>query len=165
VVEVVEESLDVRFHDIVVLPKLELEGQLVYGVQRSHVRAIAITTAQKVLLVDGLQDARDGELQQLVLYRRNPQRAQLAFPFGDVLPSNEFGSVSLLLESLHQVVDVLIEVLFIVLGAHAVYAVGGILANVAPALAEKILVEQLVQIAEPMLRFGLGLVRYSLQEG
>ena len=61
--------------------------------------------------------------------------------------------------------EVLIEVALIVLGADVVNAVRRLLADVAPSLVEIILVEQLIEVAEPMLGLRLGLFRYSLQEG
>ncbi len=73
--------------------------------------------------------------------------------------------VLLPLESLNEVVDILIEVLLILLSADAVNAIRRILADVAPTLFEKRLIEQLVEVAEPMLGLRLGLFRYSLQEG
>jgi len=61
--------------------------------------------------------------------------------------------------------DILIEVLLIVLGTYPVNAIRCVFADVAPALFEIRLVEQLVQIAEPMLGLLFRFLRYALQEG
>ena len=132
VVEVVEEALDVGFDHIVVVPELQLDGQLVHAVQGSNVRSVAITAAQEVRLKDRFQDALDRQLQQLVLSGRYPQGAQSSVALGDVLPSDELGVISLPFETLDQSSDVLRQVLLVLCRAHSVDAVGGIFANVAP---------------------------------
>jgi hypothetical protein len=160
-----EEPLDVRFYHTVVPPELKLNGQPVNGVQRSHLRPVPIATAQKLLLIDGLQYPRDGELPPLLLDGGDASRAQLAIPFRDVPPSDAFGTVSLPLESLHEGVNVLIEMALIVLRTDAVHPRGCLLADVPPALFETRLVEQLIEVTEPMFRVLLGLLRYALQDG
>jgi hypothetical protein len=59
----IEEPLDVRFHHHIILSKLELEGELVYGLLCPKMRTISLTTAQKVLLIDGCEYPRDRKLQ------------------------------------------------------------------------------------------------------
>jgi hypothetical protein len=89
----------------------------------------------------------------------------LAVAFRDIAPFNEFGSVALPLQSLDEVVNVLLEMLLVRLRADAIDAIRRILADVAPALSEIRLIQQLVEVAKPMLRLLAGLLRYSLQEG
>jgi hypothetical protein len=68
------------------------------------------------------------------------------------------GSVPLPLPALDHIVDVGVEVGLVVLGTDMVDALRSLLPQVAPALFEKRLVEQLVAVAEPMLRVLLGLL-------
>src|SRR2546421_12340549 len=98
--------------------------------------AIPIATAQAILLVDGGEEARDRPLQQLVLHGRYPYRSQLAVPFGAIVPSDQLGAVALPLQSLHQVADVRVQVLLVCLRAHLIDAVGGVCADVTPAVPE-----------------------------
>jgi hypothetical protein len=82
---------------------------------------IPIATAQEVLLVDGFQEARHCQLQELVFYGGDAQRSLRAIPVGNVLSSDEFGTVSLLPQALHEVVDVLVQVLLVGLRTHTVH--------------------------------------------
>jgi len=59
---------DVRFHPPGIASALELDGQGIHGIQRTHLRAIPVTTPQEVLLVDGFEEARHCQLQELVCY-------------------------------------------------------------------------------------------------
>ena len=58
-IEIVEKPLDVGFNHEVVLTKLELDRQFVDRVKRPFLRPVPLTTAQKILLVDGFQYPRD----------------------------------------------------------------------------------------------------------
>jgi hypothetical protein len=81
------------------------------------------------------------------------------------VPLDAFGSVALPLQSLDEVVNVLIEMLLIRLGADLIDARRRVLPDVAPALSELCLMEPLVEVAKPMLRWLSGLLRDSLHEG
>ena len=70
--QVVEETLDIGFDHVVVGAELELDGELIHGVQRPDLRAVAVGAAQEVLLIDGFENAFDGQLQQLVFRGRYP---------------------------------------------------------------------------------------------
>jgi hypothetical protein len=72
VIDVVEEALDIRFDHPVVAPNLALDRQFVPCVQGSPVWPIPIATAQDILLVDGCEEARDRQLQPLVVDGRSP---------------------------------------------------------------------------------------------
>jgi hypothetical protein len=85
--------------------------------------------------------------------------------FRDIVPLDAFGSVALPLQSLDQVVNVLLEMLLVRLSADVIDARRRILADVAPALSEIRLIEQLVEVAKPVLRLLVGLLRYPLPEG
>jgi hypothetical protein len=116
----VDEPLDVRFDRKVGPPALALHGQPSNGVPRSHVRPVPIATPQDILLVDSLQYPRDGELPQLILDGGDASRAPLAVPCRDVPPSDELSAVALPLESLHEMVKVLLEMALIVRRTDAV---------------------------------------------
>src|SRR2546425_9636122 len=89
-IDAVKEALDVRFHHVVIVPKLELDRQFVYGIQGPHPRSIAITTAQEVLLVDGFEEAGGRHLQQLVFYGGESERAPPAGSFWEVVGPHAF---------------------------------------------------------------------------
>jgi len=125
---------------------------------------IPITTAHKVLLVDGFEYPLHRQLQQLILYDRYSQRTLgLAILFGNVLPSDEFGSVSLPLELLDKLLDVLVQVLLVLPCTHPIHTVSGVFADVAPGIQQHFFVEHPIQVLKPMLLLLSGLLRYSLQ--
>ncbi len=159
----VKEALAVRLHHVVIVPKLELDRQFVYGLHCPPARSIPITTAQEILLVDGFEEVGDRHLPQLVLYGGNAEGSQLAVPFRDRVALNEFRPVALRLEALHQVPDIPLQVLLIVLRADLVHAIGGVFLDRAPALFEPLLIEHPVQLAKPILLLTLSLLCYSLQ--
>jgi hypothetical protein len=163
--KVVTEPLDGRFHHNVIPPAWALDGQPVDGLQGSHLRTIAIATAQHVLLGDGLPYPRDAELPQRSLDSGDAQRAQRSITVRDVLPLDDFGSVRLPLESRYEVVHGLVERALIVLHTDAVHPEGCLLADIPPALVETRLVAPLIAVAEPMLGLLLGLLRDPRQEG
>jgi hypothetical protein len=88
-----------------------------------------------------------------------------AIPFGNVLSSDEFGAVPLLLQALDKVMDVRIQVLLIFLNAPLVHPGGGFLLDVAPALLQKVPVQQPIEVAAPIPLLTCRLLGYSLQVG
>src|SRR6185295_16992927 len=86
-------------------------------------------------------------------------------PFGNILSSDEFGVVPLLLQTLHEVVDVCVQVLLVFLGTHLVHPGGGILPDVPPALLQEVLIEHPIEVAEPITLLTCSLLCYSLQGG
>jgi hypothetical protein len=158
VIDVVDEACDIRFPHPVVWPTLELDRQFVHRVQSSHVWPIPIPTPPELLLVDGCEEVRDRQLQQFILDGRDPQRSQLAMLCGDIVPSEPFGSVTLPLQSLHQWPDVLSQVLLVRLRAHLIDAVGGLFAEIPPAVRQQFLVEHPIEVAKPILLVACGLL-------
>ena len=165
VIDVVEEASDIRFDHPGASPKLARDRPCVYRVQGPHLWPLSIATAQKILLVEGGEEARDRQRQQLILDGRYPQRSQLAVLFGDIVPSDPCGSVALPLQSLHQWPDVRFQVLLVRVRAHLIDAVGGLLADITPAVLEQLLIEPPVEVANPILRVAFGLLCYALQGG
>src|SRR5208337_856745 len=62
-IDVVEESLDVRFHNPTVPPILQLIREVPYRIKRATTRTIPIAAIEKVLLINGLQDLGYRKLQ------------------------------------------------------------------------------------------------------
>src|SRR5437868_831834 len=141
VTDVVKEALDVGLDLEVVPSELKLHGQFINCVVCSFLRPIPITTAQEILLVDGLQYSSDRKLQQLVFYYWYPERSKSTVRFGYVVSTYQSGSVALPLQPLDQIPDVCDQVLRILLCAHSVDAVCGVLPYIAPAVEQKILVD------------------------
>jgi hypothetical protein len=94
-------------------------------------------------------------------HHRYPSRALLAVPFGAIVPSDQLGPVALPLQTLHQVADVLVQILLVCLRAHLIDPVGGVFADVLPALLKQCLVEPLMAVAigptRRLPRLGSGL--------
>jgi hypothetical protein len=123
--------------------------------------SIPIATAQEILRVDGCEKARDRQLQQGVCHGRYPSGAPLAVPFWAIVPSDQLGPVVLPLQTLHQVADVLLQIPLVCLRAHLIDPVGGVFADVPPALLEQCLVEPPIAVAigptRRLPRLGSGL--------
>src|SRR5437667_6714381 len=94
---------DVRFYHPGVAAALQLDGPCIHRLQGAHLRSIPLTTAQDILLVDGFQEARHCQWQELVFYCGDSQRTLRAIPLGNILSSDEFGAVPLWLQALHKV--------------------------------------------------------------
>jgi hypothetical protein len=146
----IEALLDVRFYHPGVSSELELDGQCLHRLQGAYLWAIAIPIAQEILRIAGFEEARYCPLQELVFSGGNPQGTLRAIPFRNIRASDELGAVPLLLQALHEVVDVFVQVLLVFLGTHLIHASGGILSDVAPALLQEVLIEPPVEVAEPI---------------
>ena len=72
------------------------------------------------------------------------------------MASNQSGPVALPLQSLHQIPDVVDQILPVFLRADSIHAVGGLLANVAPAFQQKILVDQPIEVEKPVSFFSFA---------
>src|SRR5438309_574272 len=105
-IEIVEKTLDIGFNHEVVASKLELDRQFVDRVESSFIRPIPITTAQKILLVDGFQYPRDRQLQQLVFDHRNPEWTHSPIRLRYPVPSDQSCPVALPLQPLHEISNV-----------------------------------------------------------
>ena len=73
--------------------------------------------------------------------------------------------VSLLFEPRHEVLDVSFQVPLVLLGADAIHAEGGVLAQQRPRVQQQVLIYQPVEIAKPVVRLAGSLIRYPLQRG
>jgi hypothetical protein len=165
VLAVVQASLAVRFDHEVIPPNLELDRQLIHGVQGSDVGPISVATAPEVLLVDGFEDSRDRALPPRVLHGRYPERAALPVTCREIVPRDAFGSGALPLPALDQVVYVLLQMWLVPLGADVIDAIRRLLPDVVPTLVEIRLIAPLLEGANPRLRLLLGLLRYALPDG
>ena len=70
-VHVVEEALDISLYQVAIPSVLEVEGEVSDRIQRPPSGAIAVTTIQKVLLIDCCQQLRTGQLHQFVFQGGN----------------------------------------------------------------------------------------------
>ena len=162
-IEIIEKPLDVGFNHEVVPSKLELDRQFVDRIERSLVRAIPITTSQEILLVDGFQYPRDRQLQQLIFDHRNPKRAHFPVRLRYPVPSDQSGPVTLPLQPLDEIPDVVDQVLSILVCADSIHAIGRVLSNIAPAFEQKILIDEPIEVEEPGVFPFLSLLCYRQQ--
>ena len=98
VIDVVEESFDVRFHNPLEVPKHHLLVDESDRVVRASARPESVGTVQKPRLVDITEDVGHDALNQLVLVGGNAERAQFSVALGDVHPSDRLWDV---LEGFH----------------------------------------------------------------
>src|SRR5215471_3370385 len=70
-VHMLEEALDISFYQVAIPSVLEVEGEVADRIQRPPSGAIAVTTIQKLLLIDCCQQLRTGQLHQLVFQGGN----------------------------------------------------------------------------------------------
>ena len=96
----IEKALDVRVkhpvHLLPINPGVESIQRIVLAAPRSE----SIREAEKILLVDGLQDVHDGLLDDLVLQTQNAQWPLGAVRLPDVCPSGRAGSIAAAVHSI-----------------------------------------------------------------
>ena len=163
--QVVVKAFDVSLYHEVVLPPVQLVGQLAHRIMRPALRSISIAARQKVRLVYCHEDLRHRTLQQLVLQHRDTQGPQLPVAFGYVPPANQPGMVALAFQPLHQVGQVGFQVLFIFLEGHSVHAAGRFLPQKIEAGSQRFLIELPIQVSKPVVPVSSSLVGYGPQEG
>jgi hypothetical protein len=115
------------------------------------------------LLVNGLKDLGHSKLYQLVLCGWDPKRPKFPIKFGNVTPSDQLGPIPRALQTLDKVADVGLQILPVMPIIHFVHSGCGILSQEMPAPVEMLLIEQTVEVAEPMPLISLCPFRYSLQ--
>src|SRR5215813_8972680 len=67
----IEEALDISLYQIAIPSVLEVKGEVTDRIQRPPSGAIAVTTIQKILLIDCCQQLRTGQLHQFVFQGGN----------------------------------------------------------------------------------------------
>src|SRR6266581_2820116 len=67
----IEEALDISLYQVAIPSVLEVKGEVSDRIQRPPSGAIAVTTIQKVLLIDCRQQLRTGSLHQCVFQGGN----------------------------------------------------------------------------------------------
>jgi hypothetical protein len=87
-------ALDIGRHQIAISSVVQIEGEVLDRLQRSASGSIAITALQKLLLRDGRQQLRTGQLHQFLFERRNPSWPFRAVCLGNVTASDQFGPVA-----------------------------------------------------------------------
>ena len=94
-------------------------------------------------------------------HHREAHGAPPALPFRDIVASNQCRAVGLPLQPVDEVSNVFLEVRRVLLGADPVHAVRGVFVDVAPALVPQFLLEQLREVAQPMLLVAGCVVCYA----
>ena len=79
------------------------------------------------------------------------------------MPSDQFGPVTLPLQPLDQIPDVVDQVLSVLLRADSIHAIGRVLANIVPAFEQKILIDEPIEVEEPGVFPFLSLLCYGQQ--
>src|ERR1700674_4966521 len=118
----IEKALDIRIkhpvHLLPINPGVESIQRIVLAAPRSE----SIREAEKILLVDGLQNVHDCLLDDLVLQAQNAQWPLGAVRLRDVCPSGRAGPIAAPMHSLVQVLQFLFERFSIGLPCHAIDA-------------------------------------------
>jgi hypothetical protein len=128
-------------------------------------RPIPLATAPEVRRIDRFEESRHRQLPPFVCDGGASQRTRCAIPCGTIVSSDACGAVPLLLQTLHEGVDVLVHVLLVGVRTHVVHPGGGILPDVTPALLQKVLVKPPIESADPITLLTGGLLRDALQGG
>src|SRR5208282_122481 len=89
----IEKSPNVRIKNVVHRLSCERVRERVQRLMLAAARSKTIRKAQKVFLVNRIEDGDHGLLDDLVLQRRDPQRALPPVAFRDIRPSRGFRSI------------------------------------------------------------------------
>src|SRR5215218_1163186 len=122
----VEERPDVGVQDVAHLGAGDPDRERIERVVRPAPGPEAIREPEEVLLVDRVQHRRRGPLDDLVLQRRNGQRALAAVRLGDEPAAGGQRPVRATVDPLVQALDPAIEVFFVGLPCQPVHAGGGL---------------------------------------
>src|SRR5262247_994303 len=79
-VHMLEEALDISLYQIAIPSVLEVKGEVTDRIQRPPSGAIAVTTIQKILLIDCCQQLRTGQLHQFVFQGGDPYSTLPHYP-------------------------------------------------------------------------------------
>jgi len=121
----IEKSPDVCIKDVVhVLPRQRVRKR-VQRLMLAASRSKAIRETQKVLLIDRIEDGDYGLLDDLILQRRDPQRALVPVAFRDVRPSRGPSSIRPAVDPAVQVSEATLQPGLILLPRHAVHSRSG----------------------------------------
>src|SRR6266699_1477163 len=116
----IEKALDVRVkhpdHLLAIDPGVESIQRIVLAATRSE----SIREAEKILLVDGLQNGHDGLLNDLVLQAQNAEWPLGTVRLRDIRPSGRAGSIAAPVHSVVQVFQFLFERFSVGLPCHAI---------------------------------------------
>lgn len=109
-IDVREISLDIRFVDVPHFARHHVIAQRFSRPMRVPSRPVAKGTRQKILFINGAQNACNGALQEPVLPCRHAQRSGLAMAVGNLDPPHWRCFVLPCFESFHQLFDTLVSV-------------------------------------------------------
>src|SRR5215831_2720779 len=134
----IEKSPDVSVKNVVHPLLRERLRECVQRLMLATSRSKAVREAQKVLLIDCLQDSDHGLLDDLILQGRDPQRALPPVAFRDVHPSRGQGSVRPAVDPAVQISQPTLQPRLILLPPQAVHPRGGFPLQSVKAAAEQI---------------------------
>jgi hypothetical protein len=157
-VDVVEEPGDVRFDSPVVSATLPLDRHCVDGIKSTHMRPVAIATAQDVLLVDCCESTRDCPRHQRLLHHGHAQWTSCPTPFRSRVSSDECGTVACALETLDKVPEVVLQGVRLRLSTHPVHAVGGVLLDRSPAVSHQLRIAHPLEVLKPVMLLAFCLL-------
>ena len=126
---VVEETLNIRLDHITDRSRHDRRIDRFERLMATPFRSKTVRTVAEVSLVDRPQDAGDSLLDDLVLDRRQAQWTLARLALGDIHPFGRQRMVPLGLEASHQVDELRIQVLAIVMPTHSVNATSLLLAE------------------------------------
>ena len=106
-----EEVTDIRLEDPAYPPASQPDRQRIKRIMRRAARAKPLGKPNEVLLMDGVQHLNDRPLEDLVLKRRDPERALAPIQLGDEHPSSRLRPIHPSLDTSVQVPKVRLEIL------------------------------------------------------
>src|SRR5271167_438303 len=121
----IQKSPDVRIKNVVHALPRERIRERIQRLMLATSRPKAIREAQKVLLVNRVEDGDHGLLDDLILQRRDPQRALSPVAFRDVRPSRGQGSIRPAVDPAVQINEPTLQPGLVLLPRHAVHSRGG----------------------------------------
>ena len=121
-VEIIEEALDVRIKNVVHLLLHERPGQRIQRLMLAAPRTKPIREAQKVLLIDLIEDGDHGLLDDLVFQCGDPERPLPSVSFLDVHSSRGQCPICSAMHPAVQIGKPILQPGFILLPRHAVHS-------------------------------------------
>ena len=116
----VKEAADIRVEHPAHLSPRDRDRQRIQRVMRAAPRPKSVGEAEKVVLVDGVEDLDHGALQELVLQRRDAEEPQPPVRLRDLDPARRLGSVAAAMKPSVQILKPRLQVLPVGLPRHAI---------------------------------------------
>jgi len=165
VMAVVADAWALRVSHPVVSPTVARDRPVVHRVHRAPGWPLPLTTPPALRRVAGGEAARDRPRPPCIRDGRDPHRSPLAMLGGDRVPSDQVGEVTRPLPARHPWPAVRAPVRRVRWRAHRIAAVGGLVAEITPAVRPPCRVEPPSEVAPPILRVACGLLGSTLPGG